>query len=46
MILRMDVTPEWNEVKIAMPKKITGMQDLKVGLTQGNCVEIDWITFK
>jgi hypothetical protein len=46
MILRMDVTPEWSEVKIRMPKKITGMQDLKVVLAQGSCIEIDWITFK
>ena len=46
MILRIDVTPEWSEVKIRMPKKITGMQDLKVVLAQGSCIEIDWITFK
>ncbi len=46
MILRMDVTPEWNEVRIPMPEKITGVQDLKVGLTQGSCIEIDWVTFK
>lgn len=36
---------EWTEVTLPMPFKVTGMQDIKVGLLSKKAVEIDWISF-
>ena len=44
--LELAVSEQWNEIKIRIKEKITGVQDLKVELIAGDGVEIDWITFK
>lgn len=44
--LELAVSEQWNEIKIRIKEKITGVQNLKVELIAGDGVEIDWITFK
>lgn len=44
--LGLDTSDHWTEIKMRMPTKITGCQNLEVSLISGDGIEIDWITFK
>ena len=44
--LGLEISDQWQEIKMRMPTKITGCQNLEVSLISGDGIEIDWITFK
>ncbi len=42
---KLPASPEWTEVRLDMPVKVTGMQDVAVKLLTDGKIEIDWIKF-
>ncbi len=43
--LKLPAAAEWTEVRLDMPVKATGMQDVGVKLVSGGKVEINWVKF-
>ena len=46
VFLALNTSDHWKDIKMNMPLKITGCQNLEVRLVAGDGIEIDWITFK